>query len=190
MTTPRSWCDVCPLCFFLFSIYLLVFLHEGVVFVRYDSPDFFCSFSSKRSMRAGRNLNSTPFAFTGDGLKHRPVPDLTLGTPFNPPEGLAARLCWFLGLPINIAYFFTIPDVTKESCQKCRVVVCFIVCIAWIAVYSYTLVWMVTIIGYTFKIPDAIMGLTLVAFGSSVPDCSSSLFIARKGKICYHSTCN
>ena len=132
-------------------------------------------------MCAWRNLNSTPFVFTGDGLKHRPVPDLTLGTPFNPPERLVARLSWFLGLPINIAYFFTIPDVKKESCQK-WVAVSFIVCIAWIAVLSYTLVWMVTIIGYTFEIPDAVMGLTLVAFGSSVPDCSSSLFIARKGK--------
>ena len=95
-------------------------------------------------MGARRNLNSTLFVFTGDGLKHRPVPDLTLGTPFNPPEGLAARFCWFLGLPINIVYFFTIPDVKKESCQK-WVAVSFIVCIAWIAVSSYTLVWMVTI---------------------------------------------
>ena len=94
-------------------------------------------------MRARRNLNSTFFVFTGDGLKHRPVPDLTLGTPFNPPEGLAARFCWFLGLPINIAYFFTIPDVKKESCQK-WVAVSFIVCIAWIAVSSYTLVWVGT----------------------------------------------
>ena len=134
-------------------------------------------------MCAWRNLNSTPFVFTGGGLKHQPVPGLTIRMPLNSPEGLAARLCWFLGLPINMVYFFTIPDVTKESWQKCRVVVCFTVCIAWIAVSSYTLVWMVSIIGYTFEIPDAVMGLTLVAFGSSVPDCSSSLFIARKGKL-------
>ena len=140
-------------------------------------------------MCAWRNLNSTLFAFTGDGLKHRPMPDLTLGMPFSPPEGLAARLCWFLSLPINIAHFFTIPDMKKESCQK-WVVVSFIVCIAWLAVTSYTLVWMVTIIGYTFDIPDAVMGLTLVTFGSSVPDCTSSLFIARKGKRCYHSSSN
>ena len=123
----------------------------------------------------------------GDHLKHRPVPDLTLGTPFNPPEGLAARLCWFIGLPINIAYYFTIPDVKKESCHK-WVAVTFIACIFWIGVSSYTLVWMVTIIGYTFGIPDAIMGLTLVAFGSSIPDCSSSLFIARKGRLVFYST--
>ena len=43
-------------------------------------------------MCAWRNLNSTPYVFTGDGLKHQPVPDLTLGTPFKPPVGLAARL--------------------------------------------------------------------------------------------------
>ena len=141
-------------------------------------------------MCAWRNLNSTPFVFTGGGLKHQPVPGLTIRMPLNSPEGLAARLCWFLGLPINMVYFFTIPDVTKESWQKCRVVVCFTVCIAWIAVSSYTLVWMVSIIGYTFEIPDAVMGLTLVAFGSSVPDCSSSLVSARKGKLCYHSSCN
>ena len=55
------------------------------------------------------------------------------------------------------------------------------VCIVWIGVTSYILVWMVTIIGYTFMIPDTVMGLSLVAFGSSVPDCLSSLFVAQKG---------
>ena len=57
----------------------------------------------------------------------------------------------------------------------------FVVCIIWIGVTSYILVWMVTIIGYTFMIPDTVMGLSLVAFGSSVPDCLSSLFVAQKG---------
>lgn len=59
------------------------------------------------------------------------------------------------------------------------------VCIVWIGVTSYILVWMVTIIGYTFMIPDTVMGLSLVAFGSSVPDCLSSLFVAQKGRVVY-----
>lgn len=46
---------------------------------------------------------------------------------------------------------------------------------------SYGLVWMVTVIGYTLGLPDTVMGLTLVAFGSSVPDCISSLIVAKKG---------
>ena len=138
----------------------LVWRVSTLFFVFFRSILFTCVSSQRCSLRslwfpwicfvvfpisAWRNLNSTPFVFTGDGLKHRPVPDLTLGTPFNPPEGLAARFCWFLGLPINIAYFFTIPDVKKESCQK-WVAVSFIVCIAWIAVSSYTLVWMVLLL--------------------------------------------
>ena len=35
-------------------------------------------------------------------------------------------------------------------------------------------------------IPDTVMGLSLVAFGSSVPDCLSSLFVAQKGKKVTH----
>lgn len=42
---------------------------------------------------------------------------------------------------------------------------------------------MVTIIGYTFMVPDSIMGLSLLAFGTSMPDSLSSIFVARKGKI-------
>lgn len=115
--------------------------------------------------------------------KHVPheVPDLTLGSPFSPPEGAWPRICWFLGLPINIAFYITIPNVTKKEYEK-WVVVSFISCIVWIGLTSYMLVWMVTVIGYTFLIPDSVMGLSLVAFGSSVPDCLSSLFVARKGK--------
>ncbi|XP_068688983.1 sodium/potassium/calcium exchanger 4-like [Montipora foliosa] len=106
------------------------------------------------------------------------APDLT--SPFNPPKGLMARICWLLGLPINIMYYVTIPNVQKESCHK-WVAITFIASIIWIAISSYTLVWMVTTIGYTFGISDAMMGLTLVAFGSSIPDCSSSVLTARKG---------
>ncbi|XP_074617599.1 sodium/potassium/calcium exchanger 4-like isoform X3 [Acropora palmata] len=79
---------------------------------------------------------------------------------------------------IHLAQSFE--DVKKESCQK-YVGFSFVVCIIWIGVTSYILVWMVTIIGYTFMIPDTVMGLSLVAFGSSVPDCLSSLFVAQKG---------
>ncbi|CAB1339889.1 unnamed protein product [Coregonus sp. 'balchen'] len=47
----------------------------------------------------------------------------------------------------------------------------------WIAVFSYFMVWMVTIIGYTLGIPDVIMGITFLAAGTSVPDCIASLIV-------------
>ena len=150
--------------------------------------------SKKRKERLIKGLSMFFFFFfqfseSGEHLAHhyeydqqRPheVPDLTLGTPLSPPEGVWACFCWALGLPINILFYFTIPDVKKESCRK-FVGFSFVVCIVWIGVTSYILVWMVTIIGYTFMIPDTVMGLSLVAFGSSVPDCLSSLFVAQKG---------
>jgi Ca2+/Na+ antiporter len=39
----------------------------------------------------------------------------------------------------------------------------------------------VTIIGFTFGIPDSIMGITFLAAGTSVPDLMSSLIVARQG---------
>ena len=119
--------------------------------------------------------------------QQQPDPDVAPKTPFSPPKGLLPGLSWFFGLPINVAFYLTIPDVRKESCQK-WVAVSFVICILWVAVASYALVWMVTVIGYTFGLPDAVMGLTLVAFGSSVSDCVASVLIARKGKLLLATT--
>lgn len=45
------------------------------------------------------------------------------------------------------------------------------------------MVWMVTIIGFTFGIPDSVMGITFLAAGSSIPDAMSSVLVVRQGKI-------
>lgn len=58
----------------------------------------------------------------------------------------------------------------------------FLISIIWIALFSYLMVWMVTLIGYTFGIPDAILGITLLAAGTSVPDAYASLHVAKLGK--------
>lgn len=106
--------------------------------------------------------------------------DVALGNPFHPPSGKCQLVLWCIALPLNVCFYFTIPDVRKPKCRKWYPL-SFIVCIVWIAVTSYVLVWMVTVVGFTFGLPDTVMGLTLVAFGSSVPDCISSLVVAKKG---------
>jgi len=130
--------------------------------------------SSGSGSHVSRHYDSIP--------QQQPDPDVAPKTPFSLPKGLLPGLSWFFGLPINVAFYLTIPDVRKESCQK-WVAVSFVICILWVAVASYALVWMVTVIGYTFGLSDAVMGLTLVAFGSSVSDCVTSVLIARKGKL-------
>ena len=49
----------------------------------------------------------------------------------------------------------------------------FIISVFWICLYSYILVWMVTIIGFTFNIADTVMSLTFVAAAVSVQDALS-----------------
>lgn len=44
------------------------------------------------------------------------------------------------------------------------------------------MVWMVTVIGYTFGISDSVMGITFLAAGNSVPDALSSVLVVRQGK--------
>jgi Ca2+/Na+ antiporter len=39
------------------------------------------------------------------------------------------------------------------------------------------------VIGYTFGIPDSVMGTTFLAAGSSVPDAMSSVLVVRQGKM-------
>jgi solute carrier family 24 (sodium/potassium/calcium exchanger), member 4 len=53
--------------------------------------------------------------------------------------------------------------------------------IVWLCLFTYLMVWMVTIIGFTFGIPDSIMGITFLAAGSSVPDALSSVLVVRQG---------
>ena len=48
--------------------------------------------------------------------------------------------------------------------------------------YSYVMVWMITIIGSTFMIPDTVMGLTFIAAGVSVPDALAGIAVVKEGK--------
>ena len=101
-------------------------------------------------------------------------------SPFSMPQGFISRVLWILALPVACLFYVTIPDCRSEKWEKWYLV-SFFASVVWIALLSYVLVWMVTIIGFTLGIPDVIMGLTFLAAGSSVPDGISSLIVARQG---------
>lgn len=44
-------------------------------------------------------------------------------------------------------------------------------------------------IGETLEIPDTVMGLTLLAAGTSIPDTVASVLVARKGKNWFRFLC-
>ncbi|RVE52768.1 hypothetical protein evm_002641 [Chilo suppressalis] len=102
----------------------------------------------------------------------------TAVNPLVKPEGAnTLQLAWwYVSFPIHWSCRHTMPD-----CRGRWYPVTFIVSMLWISFYSYFMVWMITIIGYTLGIPDTVMGLTFVAAGVSVPDALSSLAVIKEG---------
>lgn len=109
---------------------------------------------------------------------HRPDhPDPLL----KPESGsLLALINWYIGFPIHFMCRKTMPDVRQEQ-YKNWYPLTFIISMLWISFYSYFMVWMITIIGFTLGIPDTVMGLTFVAAGVSVPDALSSIAVIKEG---------
>ncbi|KAL2789584.1 sodium/potassium/calcium exchanger 4 isoform 3 [Daubentonia madagascariensis] len=101
-------------------------------------------------------------------------------SPFSVPEARGDKAKWVFTWPLIFLLCITIPNCSKPRWEKFFMVT-FITATLWIAVFSYLMVWLVTIIGYTLGIPDVIMGITFLAAGTSVPDCMASLIVARQG---------
>ncbi|KAM9466292.1 sodium/potassium/calcium exchanger 4a isoform 1-T1 [Clarias gariepinus] len=106
--------------------------------------------------------------------------DNELSSPFTIPGDAMNRVKFIVSWPILVLLYFTVPNCGKPRWEN-FFMVSFILSTLWIAVFSYFMVWMVTIIGYTLGIPDVIMGITFLAAGTSVPDCIASLIVARQG---------
>ncbi|XP_060943411.1 sodium/potassium/calcium exchanger 3-like [Limanda limanda] len=100
--------------------------------------------------------------------------------PFQCPAGMCNKLKWLLAWPLCLLLYFTIPNCSLPRWEKCFML-SFFFSTLWIAGFSYIMVWMVTVIGFTLGIPDVIMGITFLAAGTSVPDCMASLIVARQG---------
>lgn len=92
-----------------------------------------------------------------------------------------AYMQYLLILPIVAVLAFTVPDVRRPGWRK-YCYLSFLLSILWIGVFSYYMVDWAEIIGHTIGIPSVIMGLTLLAAGTSVPDLLTSVIVARMGE--------
>lgn len=97
-----------------------------------------------------------------------------------PPSGKLKKVMWLLGLPVIVLFWLTIPDASKRRWRRWFPLT-FIMSLVYIAGFSYLLVYMVTIIGYTVGVPDIVMGLIFMACGASVPDALASIIVAKHG---------
>uniref|UniRef100_A0A2K6V4E9 Sodium/potassium/calcium exchanger 1 n=1 Tax=Saimiri boliviensis boliviensis TaxID=39432 RepID=A0A2K6V4E9_SAIBB len=96
------------------------------------------------------------------------------------PETRQKQAIYLFLLPIVFPLWLTVPDVRRPESRKFFVLT-FLGSIMWIAMFSYLMVWWAHQVGETIGISEEIMGLTILAAGTSIPDLITSVIVARKG---------
>eukprot|EP00747_Dinoflagellata_sp_TGD_P215393 gnl/TRDRNA2_/TRDRNA2_88091_c0_seq1.p1 gnl/TRDRNA2_/TRDRNA2_88091_c0~~gnl/TRDRNA2_/TRDRNA2_88091_c0_seq1.p1 ORF type:complete len:349 (+),score=72.33 gnl/TRDRNA2_/TRDRNA2_88091_c0_seq1:2-1048(+) len=96
-----------------------------------------------------------------------------------------AGLCgwvWFLAtLPIIATLILTVPDVRREGRENWYAA-SFFISICWVALFTYLMVWFASVTADAFGMSVNLMGLTVLAVGTSVPDFITSVIVAKQGK--------
>ena len=101
-----------------------------------------------------------------------------------------SQVAFVLLFPLNALFFFTVPDVRRETSMLCGQKVvwedmwlpAFAMSIIWIGAFSYFMVWWAELVGLATTLPSTVLGLTILAPATSIPDLLSSIFVARKGE--------
>ncbi|XP_067276573.1 sodium/potassium/calcium exchanger 1 isoform X1 [Pseudorasbora parva] len=96
------------------------------------------------------------------------------------PDTRRKQATYLFLLPIVFPLWLTVPDV-RNPASKRFFVITFLGSIVWIAIFSYLMVWWAHQVGETIGISEEIMGLTILAAGTSIPDLITSVIVARKG---------
>ncbi|KAK0085001.1 hypothetical protein PV325_005956 [Microctonus aethiopoides] len=102
-------------------------------------------------------------------------------TPFNWPTGHFGNiLMFFFTWPIKFVLFITIPDTRFKRLHSWYPIT-FIMCVIWIAISSYLVSWMMTVVGDTLGISDSVMGITFLSAGGNMPELVSIVILSRQG---------
>lgn len=96
-------------------------------------------------------------------------------------DGFIGWLKYLIVLPLVLVMTLTIPDVRRPG-MSIWCYFAFFLSIAWIGGFAFFMVTWAEVIGKTLGIPDVVMGLTILAAGTSVPDMLSSVIVARRGQ--------
>eukprot|EP00976_Prorocentrum_cordatum_P016302 327399-Prorocentrum_minimum.AAC.1 len=102
------------------------------------------------------------------------------GSPFEMPEDWKERPMWFFSVFWYAAFTITIPKCHEPNWEKWYFV-SFATSILWLGFISYIMVEWAAKIGCILNIPDIVMGTTLIAAGTSIPDALSSIVVAKQG---------
>lgn len=92
--------------------------------------------------------------------------------------------CWdtfetILTFPAKFLLKLTIPSCQSQG--SALLVLTFSMCAVWMAVLTYIISWMITILGMELSVPHSVMGITFIAAGLSIPETVSSVIVAKQG---------
>ena len=100
---------------------------------------------------------------------------------FQLPESAGEWPMFIMGLPLLVLFSISIPDCATKKWEKWYVV-SFISSILWIGVLCHIMVEFAVGIACICKIEPIIMGILVLAVGTSVPDAIGSMIAARNGE--------
>jgi len=83
--------------------------------------------------------------------------------------------------PMSVLFKVSIPDCTEPE-TKHLYIITFLSSVMWIGILSYFMVAWASKLGCMLNIHPAVMGCTLLAAGTSVPDAIGSLLVAKQGQ--------
>lgn len=95
-------------------------------------------------------------------------------------QGFWGKVWYLVKLPICVPLYYTLADV-REDTARVYFAWTFFGSIVWVAVFSYMMVWWTTVIGVYMNLSTTLLGMTLLAAGTSIPDLITSAIVARKG---------
>ena len=96
-------------------------------------------------------------------------------------DGAFDKFLWIAGMPFVCLFTVTVPDCSKTKGEKYYMLT-FLMSIAWIGGLCTGMVQAATWIGCILGIDPIVMGITLLAVGTSVPDALGSMIVARAGE--------
>ena len=97
------------------------------------------------------------------------------------PDNPAGQIWYVLTFPYKCLLTITVPDCDSEKWENWYMVT-FFMSIIWIGVLCWVMVHFGSITGCLLKIDPPVMGVLLLAAGTSVPDAIASVIVARNGE--------
>jgi hypothetical protein len=96
-------------------------------------------------LKLNKHVNEIKFTDKSDDIVESIPPALEL---FQIPDTWPTKVVWLILLPINILYFFTVPDCRRPIFRKFPYYyITFVVSTIYVGIFTYALVWFVILIG-------------------------------------------